>query len=84
MYVLRNELAGAAEQKMSLAINPADIQSFVQQEAYLRGKMDILEWLLAMSSQVTTEEIAEARLIAEQQNETTTYPVSPHQNIFGN
>jgi len=83
-YVLRNELASIAEQKISVAVNSSDIQTFVQQEAYLRGKMDILEWLLAMSSQITNEEIADAQLLAAQQNETQLYPVSPHQNIFGN
>ncbi len=39
-------MADAASEKIAITPNPSDIMPFIQQEAYLRGQIDILNMLL--------------------------------------
>ena len=66
VLVIRNELSIAAESKLTLEIDPNNISAFVQAEAYFRGKLEFIEWLLAMNDQVTQEHITNAAQLAEQ------------------
>ena len=43
---LQNEIAGYAVDKNNLEPNPENYSKYLQQEAYLRGKMDALIYLL--------------------------------------
>ena len=43
---LHNEITIYAEQKLALILDVNSPQSFIQQEAYLRGKIDSLKYLL--------------------------------------
>jgi hypothetical protein len=70
VMVVRNELSIAAESKLALVVDPNNIPAFVQAEAYYRGKIDFIEWLLAMNDQVTKEHLDSAASIAEQDNGT--------------
>lgn len=44
---LQNKLGEAAHAKINLKVNAADIYNFVQEEAYLTGKIDLLRELLS-------------------------------------
>jgi len=54
-YVLQNQLAKCAEEKLSISFDPKDPMLFMQQEAYKRGQIDLLGWLLELS-EVTKKE----------------------------
>lgn len=45
--VLQNQRSSIAEEKLALAFDPANPQAFMQQEAYLKGQLDILNYILA-------------------------------------
>lgn len=47
--VLQNLLSEAASQKLHLEYDPSDTLTFVQQEAYHTGKIELLQYLLANS-----------------------------------
>ncbi len=44
--VLQNLRSNIAEEKLNLAFTPNDIMSYTQQDAYLKGQLDILQYLL--------------------------------------
>jgi len=44
--MINNEITVYAEQKLALILDVDKPQSFAQQEAYLRGKIDALKYLL--------------------------------------
>lgn len=48
--LIQNLLASIAAEKNSLLFNVNDPQSFIQQEASLRGQMDILQYILDRST----------------------------------
>jgi hypothetical protein len=47
--VLQNQLAAIAEEKLRLDYDPAKILEFVQQDAYKRGQIDLLSFILDAS-----------------------------------
>jgi hypothetical protein len=47
--VLQNHLATEAEKKLQLTFNPNNPQEFLQEEAYLRGKIEVLQYLIEAS-----------------------------------
>ncbi len=47
--VLSNKLAGIAETKLLLKFDPSNPAQFTQSEAYERGQMDVIQWLLESS-----------------------------------
>jgi len=53
--VVQNLIAGAAEQKLHLNLDPQDMNGYVQQEAYLRGQIDVLTFLLDQSKSYQTQ-----------------------------
>ena len=46
---IQNLRCSIAEEKLSLQFTPNDVLSFTQQEAYLKGQLDMLSHLLAMN-----------------------------------
>jgi hypothetical protein len=56
--VLQNLRSQIAEQKLNLPFTPNDIQSYLQQEAYLRGQLDCISYILAEheATQSTSQE----------------------------
>jgi hypothetical protein len=54
LAVLRNQLSSIAEEKLNLTFTPNDVLSYTQQEAYLKGQMDILRYLLDSHTAATT------------------------------
>ena len=57
--VIQNLVATIAEEKLHLVLDATNITAYAQQEAYLRGQLDILRHLLDLSSfnQPTSGEI---------------------------
>lgn len=49
LQYLQNQLAKVAEEKLELEFDTSDPQSFTQQEAYKRGQLDTLRFLLEVS-----------------------------------
>ncbi len=47
--VIQNLIATCAEEKLHLTLDTKDINGYAQQEAYLRGQIDILRHLLDLS-----------------------------------
>lgn len=45
LQVLQNHLSIAAEEKISLEYDPSNTEVFLQQEAYLKSKIDLLTYL---------------------------------------
>lgn len=61
--VLQNKLAIIAQDKLNTVFDPLNPTAFAQQEAYLRGQMEVINWLLDSSLQL--EELAAAKLAEE-------------------
>ena len=49
VQVIQNLLAGAAEEKLNLELDPLNPVKFAQEEASLKGQIDILRYLLDTS-----------------------------------
>ena len=56
--LMQNEIARAAEEKVALKFDPSNPLAFAQREAELQGQMEILEYILNLStiSQQLTQE----------------------------
>ena len=52
---LQTELAAKAHARLALTFNPLAAHDFVQNEAYLKGQMELLELLLNPSAEVDVE-----------------------------
>ena len=50
--VIRNKLAAIAEVRLNLAMDTANVSKFIQDEAYLKGQLDTLQWLLDTSDEM--------------------------------
>lgn len=48
--VIQNKRVEIATQKLTLPFTPNDVLSYTQQEAYLAGQLDILQYLLDAST----------------------------------
>lgn len=48
--VLQNKKAEIAEQRLNLVFDPLNPQDFVQQEAFLKGQIEILGYLIDLSN----------------------------------
>jgi len=57
--VLQNHLATAAEEKLSLNYDPDNKERFLQEEAYLKAKLDFIQYLLD-SSAISKETLAQS------------------------
>lgn len=44
--VIQNQRAQIMQDKMNLPFTPNDVLSYTQQEAYLKGQLDLLQWIL--------------------------------------
>lgn len=53
--VIQNERAIVAEEKIALEYDPNNPGNYTQNEAYLRGKLDILSYLLELSDTAEAE-----------------------------
>ena len=60
--VIQNQLAALAEEKIHLEPDPANMMLYVGEEAYLRGQIVNLQYLLQLSA------TAEEEFIQQQQN----------------
>lgn len=49
---IQNRIAEIAEQKLRVSYDVANPESFIQEESYLRGQIDILNWLIDTSNSV--------------------------------
>jgi len=49
--VLQNLRSSIAEEKLNSVFTPNDVLSFTQQEAYLKGQLDILAYILAANEE---------------------------------
>ena len=52
--VIQNLIAEKAEAKLSLQLDPANFNAYIQEEAYLKGQIEILQFLLNMSAYAET------------------------------
>lgn len=50
IQVLQNQLSNIAEEKLSLEFDPLNPTRFAQEEASLKGQMDILNFLISSSA----------------------------------
>ena len=48
--VLQNELASVAEQRIALVYDVTNPNKFLQEDAYLRGQMELIEYLMQSHS----------------------------------
>lgn len=60
--VIHNLRTSIAEEKLALKVNPESINTFLQQEAYLAGQLEILNYILQCNEEsqqyhhITTQE----------------------------
>lgn len=47
--VIQNLISDVAEEKLRIVLDPQNLTEYAQQEAYLRGQLDILNHLLSLS-----------------------------------
>lgn len=66
--VLQNELALASEARLGLMYDPSKPMEFVQSEAYNKGKIELLSFLLETSKQFAIEDIQTAQAMAAADN----------------
>lgn len=60
LQVLQNLLAANAEEKLYLAPDPKAPERFIQDEAYKRGQIELLQWMIDNSLALTNPEPIEA------------------------
>lgn len=53
--VLQNLRVSIAEQKLNLEFTPNDVLSYAQQEAFLKGQLEILQYIIDSSASSTIE-----------------------------
>ncbi len=53
--VYQNILAELCEERLTLKFDTSKPQEFIQNEAYIQGKINIIQYILALSAQVETE-----------------------------
>lgn len=56
LQVLQNKLSEIAEEKINLEFTPDDAMSFVQQEAYKKGQLELIQYMID-SSEASAEEL---------------------------
>lgn len=68
---IRTELATATTEKMALAYDPTDPTRFVFEHEYLRGRMEILAYLLRLSddNKEQAQATIEAQIASQQEME---------------
>ncbi len=49
LQVIQNQLARVAEEKLALDFDPANPITYAQQEAYMKGQMDLLLYIIDSS-----------------------------------
>ncbi len=49
LQVLQNQLAQVAEEKLALDFDPTNPTTYAQQEAYMKGQMDLLLYIIDSS-----------------------------------
>jgi len=64
--VLQNKLAGIVQEKLTLTLDVSAPAKFTQDEAYLRGQMDVITWLLDTALAVEEEVKRKQQESAEQ------------------
>lgn len=65
--VLQNKLAEIARDKLNVTFNVTIPAAFAQEEAYLRGQMDVINWLLDTSTSVESARLAKIQQQSSQQ-----------------
>lgn len=55
--VLSNRQANIAEEKLRLEIDPEHPLAFIQQEAYLKGQLELLDYILEDSATMEEEQL---------------------------
>ena len=55
--VIQNQIATLTQEKLLLTPDNTNIQNYVQEEAYLRGQIDSLSYLLTTSESLSDESI---------------------------
>lgn len=66
--VIQNLIADYSEEKLQLNFDPEHVMHFAQAEAELKGKINILQYLLDLSTQTEQEKLQEAQLDASRQH----------------
>ena len=79
LYMLQNELSLAAEAKLGIVVDPNNTIQFIQQEAFLRGKIEFINWLIAMHNQSVKDNYELAKLVADDE----TLPTGSPTSVFG-
>lgn len=82
MEYLHNQRANIAQQKIHINIDPNNINEFLQQDAYLRGQLDILTFLLNASEEASNLLVGQANQQAIT-TVTTELNSSPMAVVFG-
>lgn len=70
LAVLQNYRADVAEQKLNLSVDTADVNKFIQEEAFLKGQLLAIQYLIDTSEaaeKLAVEEALQARVINQQQ-----------------
>jgi len=71
--VIQNQIAELTQQKLLLTPDTTNIQNYIQEEAYLRGQIDSLNYLLTSSEALKEAEIT-LNLKSAESSATTSNP----------
>ena len=55
MHVLQNHLASLVEEKLALEVDPNNYAAYLQQEAYKRGQIETMQYLMSNSDAIKEE-----------------------------
>ena len=50
--IVHNKLSAVAETRLNMELDTTNVSSFIQTEAYLKGQLDTLQWLLDTSDEM--------------------------------
>ena len=64
--VIRNKLAAIAEVRLNLVMDTANVSNFIQSEAYLKGQLDTLQWLLDTSDEMEGQLVDRKKQLEEE------------------
>ena len=83
LELLHNQRTRIAEQKLLLSLDPDKLQQYLQEEAYLRGQIDIITHIIELSNVTGKEAYEDAKQMASDE-QPADLSISPSTAIFGN
>ena len=64
--IIRNKLSEVAETRLNMVLDTTNVSNFIQSEAYLKGQLDTLQWLLDTSDEMEGQLVDRKKQLEEE------------------